>query len=110
MLKSKILWAFVLGVITSALLLEAKIHLGYSPWENRILGALAAPGTHLAISLNTPGTLMSGWQKFWTGLAFSCNLLIYILFWYLCICMIGYFRSRKHPYERENTLVPPTLR
>ncbi len=39
MLKSKLLWAFILGVVTSVLLVEAKIHLGYSPWETRILGS-----------------------------------------------------------------------
>jgi hypothetical protein len=110
MLKSKILWAFVLGVITSALLLEAKINLGYSPLWSRILEMLSAPGTHLASSLNQPGVLMSGWEKFWAGLAFACNLLIYIVFWYACIWLTTYLRSRKHPYERENTLVPPTFR
>ena len=110
MLKSKLLWAFILGVATSILLVEAKIHLGYSPWENRIHGVLAAPGTHLATSLNTPGALMSGWQKFWTGLAFTCNLVIYILFWYLCIWISWYTRFRRHPYDHENTLVPPITR
>ena len=58
MLKSKLLWAFILGVATSVLLLEAKIHLGYNPWETRILGALSAPGTHLATALNQPGAVV----------------------------------------------------
>ena len=109
MFKSKVLWAFVLGVVTSALLLEAKINLAYSPLLTRILEVLSAPGTHLSTSLNQPGVLMNGWQKFWAGLAFTCNLAIYILFWYLCIWTISYFRSRRDPYERENTLVPPTF-
>ena len=110
MLKSKILWAFVLGVVTSALLLEAKMHLGYGPWETRILGALSAPGAHLASSLNQPSALMSGWQKFWTGLAFTCNLIIYTLFWYACIWITWYARFRRHPYDHQNTLVPPITR
>ena len=110
MLKSKLLWAFVLAVATSVLLLEAKIHLGYNPWETRILGALSAPGTHLANSLNQPGVLMSGWEKFWTGLAFTCNLLVYTFFWYAFIWIAGYSRSRKQPYDRENTLMPPLTR
>jgi hypothetical protein len=110
MLKSKILWAFVLGVVTSALLLEAKINLGYSPLWSKILAVLSAPGIHLVGALNQPGALMNGWQKFWTGLAFSCNLFIYFIFWYLCIWMISYLRTRKDPYERENTLVPPLTR
>lgn len=110
MLKSKLLWAFILGVATSVLLLEAKINLAYSPLWSRILVVLSAPGTHLATSLNTPGALMSGWQRFWTGLAFTCNLLIYILFWYACIWITWYARFRRHPYDHENTLVPPITR
>jgi hypothetical protein len=110
MFKSKTLWALVLGVATSVLLLEAKIHFGYNPWETRILGVLAAPGTHLVTVLDTPGTLLAGWSKFWAGLAFACNLLIYSFFWYACIWIFGYRRSRQEPYERENTLVPPITR
>jgi len=110
MLKSKLLWAFILGVVTSVLLVEAKIHLGYSPWETRILGALAAPGTHLTTALNTPGTLFQGWTKFWFALSFACNLLVYVFFWYAFIWIVGYRRSRKQPDDRENTLVPPIPR
>lgn len=110
MLKSKLLWAFILGVATSVLLLEAKIHLGYNPWETRILGALAAPGTHLTTALNQPGVLFQGWHKFWFALSFSCNLLVYIFFWYAFIWVFGYRRSRKQPYDHENTLMPPLTR
>jgi cbb3-type cytochrome oxidase subunit 3 len=110
MLKSKVLWAFVFGVLTSALLLEAKINLAYSPLWSKTLEALSAPGTHLTTWLNQPGVLMHGWEKFWTGLAFTCNLLIYILFWYACIWITAYARTRRHPYDRENTLVPPLTR
>jgi hypothetical protein len=108
MFRSKLLWALVLGVATSILLLEAKIHLGYNPWETRILGVLAAPGTHLATALNQPGVLLAGWSKFWAGLAFACNLLIYVFFWYACIWIFSYRRHRQEPYDHEgNTLVRP---
>lgn len=111
MLKSKLLWAIILGVATSVLLIEAKIHLGYNPWETRIHGALAWPGTHLASALNTPGTLFQGWPKFWVGLSFACNLLVYVFFWYAFIWIFSYRRSRKQPYDHdENTLVPPIPR
>lgn len=110
MLKSKLLWAFILGVLTSVALIEAKIHLGYSPWETRILGALAAPGTHLVTALNTPGTLFQGWPKFWIALSFACNLLVYVFFWYAFILITAYSRSRRHPYDHENTMVPPITR
>lgn len=107
MLRSKLLWAIILGIATSVLLVEARIHYGYSPLETRISGVLTAPGTRLATSLNQPGVLMSGWQTFWTGLAFACNLLVYAFFWYAFIWIAGYRRSRKQPYDHDNTLVPP---
>jgi len=110
MLKSKLLWAFILGVATSVILFEAKIRLGYSPWETRILGALAAPGAHLVTALNTPGTLFEGWPKFWAGVSFTCNLLIYAFFWYAFIWVFGYRRSRQQPYDHGNTFVPPITR
>lgn len=110
MLKSKLLWGLILGVATSVLLFEAKIHLVYRLWETRILGALAAPGAHLVTTLNTPGTLFGGWPKFWVVLSFTCNLLIYIFFWYVLIWILGYRRARKQPYDHDNTLVPPVTR
>lgn len=110
MLKSKLLWAIILGVATSILLAEAKIHFGFSPWETRIFGALTAPGAHLASSLNTPGALMNGWERFWRGLAFACNLVVYAIFWYLFLSIVTYRRSRQDPYNHENTMVPPVTR
>ncbi len=110
MLRSKLLWAFVLGVITSVILFEAKINLAYSPVSTRVLDALAAPGTHLVGLLNTPGTLTESWTRFWRVVAFTCNLLIYVFFWYACIWITSYARGRRHPYDHENTLVPPLTR
>jgi len=106
MFKSRTLWALVLGVVTSVLLFEAKMHLGYNPWETRILGVLAAPGTHLVTALDTSTTILAGWTRFWAGLAFACNLFIYAFFWYICIWIFGYRRHRQEPYDGENTLVP----
>jgi hypothetical protein len=110
MLKSKFLWAIILGIATSVLLIEAQIHLGYSPWETRIAGVLAAPGTHLVTALNTPGTLFQGWPKFWVALSFACNLLVYVFFWYAFIWITVYSRSRRHPYDHGNTFLPPVTR
>jgi len=110
MSKSKILWAFVLGVVSSVLLFEAKINLAYSPLWSRIPHVLTAPGTHLVSALNTPGALMADWTKFWATVAFICNLLIYTFFWYALFTAIGYLRTRQNPYDRENTLVPPLTR
>jgi hypothetical protein len=110
MFRSKILWAIVLGLVTSVLILKARMNLGYSPAGTRILYALYAPGTHFVGMLNTPGALAEGWTRFWRVIAFTCNLLIYVFFWYACIWFAGYFRERQNPYDRGSTLVPPSLR
>ena len=107
MIKSKILWALVLGVVTSVLLREAKVNLAYSPLLRRIPHLLTAPGTHLVAALNTPGAIMGGWTGFWAGVAFTCNLLIYVFFWYALFGTIGYFRGRRNPYDRQ---LPPITR
>jgi hypothetical protein len=110
MFKFKILWAFVLGVATSVLLLEAKTHFAYSPLGTRVFDALTAPGAHFVTAVNSPNALLSGWTKLWAALSFACNLLIYIFFWYACLWTVGYIRGRKNPYDRQNTLVPPLTR
>jgi hypothetical protein len=107
MLKSKLLWAFVLGGVTSVFLTEAKINLGYGPVWTRVLDVLTAPGTRFAATLNAPGVLMQGWTRFWAAAAFVCNLLVYFVFWYAFIAITSYLRSRRNPYDRQNTLVPP---
>jgi hypothetical protein len=109
MFRSKFLWAFVLGVVTSVLIFEAKINLGYSPVWSRALEVLALPGTHFVGMLNTPGSLIGGWTRFLAALGFACNFLVYLFFWYACIWMTSYLRTRQHPYDRGHTLVPPSL-
>ncbi|HEX8835793.1 MAG TPA: hypothetical protein VF748_02565 [Candidatus Acidoferrum sp.] len=107
MFKTKIIWGLVLGAVTSVLLREARINLGYSPLWRRIPHVLTAPGTHLVAAINTPGTLLGGSTILWRAVAFSCNLLIYVLFWYALLSTIGYLRGRRNPYDRQDTLVPP---
>jgi hypothetical protein len=107
MFKSKIIWALVLGAVTSVLLRQARINLADNPQWSRIPHTLAAPGTHLVAALNTPGTLLGGYTRLWGAVGFACNLLIYLLFWYALLWTIGYVRGRRNPYDRENTLVPP---
>ena len=108
MLRSKLLWAFVLGVITSVGFIEAKINVGHSVALTRILDVLTAPGTRFVSAINAPGALIAGWPRFLATLAFTCNLLVYFIFWYACIAITSYARSRQNPYDRQNTLVPPS--
>jgi hypothetical protein len=110
MLRSKILWAFVLGVVTSVLIIEGRLNLGYNPLLSRAIEALTVPGTHFANSIFPSGIPEGGWGKFWSALAITCNFAIYAIFWYACIWLTSYFRERRHPYDRQHTLVPPSLR
>ena len=110
MFRSKILWAFVLGVATSVLIFEARINLGYSPVWSRVVEALATAGTHFANAIFPSGIPEGGWGKFYAALAFSCNFLVYTFFWYACLWLTGYLRQRQRPYDRQSTLVPPSLR
>ena len=110
MFRSKIFWGCVLGVVTSVLIFEGKINLGYNPVWSRVLEVLAAPGTRFANTIFSSGVPVGIWAKVWSGLAIACNLIAYSFFWYACIWVAGYFRERQHPYDRQHTLVPPSFR
>ncbi len=110
MFRSKILWGFVLAVVTSVALFEAKINLGYSPLWSRVIDVIEAPGMHFANSVFPSGVPTGGWGKFFAALVVSCNFVVYSVFWYACLWIAGYLRARQHPYDRQHTLVPPSLR
>jgi hypothetical protein len=110
MFRSKIFWGGVLGVVTSALIFEGRIDLGYSPLWNRVSGVLTVPGTRFANAVFSSGVPDWIWANFWSGLAIACNVVVYAFFWCVCIWITSYFRERQHPYDREGTLLPPSLR
>jgi hypothetical protein len=110
MFRSKIFWGSVLGVATSVLIFEGRINLGYSPLWNRVAEALTVPGTRFANAIFSSGVPSGIWVKVWSALAVACNLVVYAFFWYACIWVASYLRQRQHPYDRQSTLVPPSLR
>lgn len=110
MFRSKIFWGLVLGVITSVLIFEGRIYLGYSHLWTRVIEVISVPGTHFANSIFPSGVPEGGWGRFYGALATGCNFLVYALSWSVFFWIIGYFRERQHPYDRESTLVPPSLR
>jgi hypothetical protein len=110
MFRSKLFWGILLGVATSVLLFEGRIHLGYSPLWGRVSEALSVPGTHFANTIFPSGIPEGSWEKVWSGLAIACNFVVYAVFWYLCLWVAGSFREREHPYDRQITLGPPSLR
>ena len=110
MFRSKIFWGSVLGVVTSVLLFEGKIRLGDSPLWSKVTAVLAIPGTRFANAVFSSGVPAGNWATFWSALAIACNLMVYAFFWYGCIWMASYFRELQHPYDRQSTLMPPSLR
>ena len=110
MFRSKLLWGLVLGVATSVLLFESRIHLGDSPLFGRLSEVLTVPGTHFANTIFPSGVPEGNWAKFWNGLAITCNFLVYAVFWYVCLWVASSFREREHPYDKQITLGPPSLR
>jgi hypothetical protein len=110
MLRSKIFWGSVLGVVTSVLIFEGRINLGDSPLWNRVSGVLTVPGTRFANAVFSSGVPDEIWAKLPSGLAIAGNLLVYAFFWCVCIWIASYFRERQHPYDRQSPLVPPDLR
>jgi len=71
---------------------------------------LVVPGTRFANSIFSSGVPAGSGGKLWGALAIGCNFLVYAFFWYAFIWIIAYFRERQHPYDRQSTLVPPSLR
>ncbi len=110
MFTSKVFWAIVLGIITSVLLLEAKINLAFSALRARALQMLAVPGAHFVTAITSRAGLETSGTRFWGAVAFACNLLCYFVFWYACIWLAGYLRARRHPYDRQSTLIQPVRR
>lgn len=110
MFRSKIFWGAFMGVITSILIIEGKINLAYSALWSRASEVLTMPGTRFANAIFSSGIHDGIWEKFWSALAIACNLLVYAFFWYVFIWIASYFRERQHPYDRQSTLVPPSLR
>lgn len=105
MFRSKIFWGSVLGVVTSVLLFEGRIKLGYNPLWRRVTEVLTLPGTRFANAIFPSGVPDGGWGQVWSGLAIACNLLVYAFFWFGCIWIVSYFRERQHPYDRQSTLI-----
>jgi drug/metabolite transporter (DMT)-like permease len=106
MLRSKLLWAIVLAVVTTVLIVEARSNLQFSPLGSRIVHAVATPGAYFVGRLHPPDLLAGRWTRWSAALARTCNFLVYAFFWYACIWMTSYLRARQHPYDRSNTFVP----
>ena len=67
-------------------------------------------GRVLCNTIFRSGVPEGSWEKVWSGLAIACNFVVYAVFWYVCLWVAGSFREREHPYDRQISLGPPSLR
>src|SRR6266404_2275571 len=74
MFRSKIFWGSVLGVVTSILIFEGRINLGYSPLWSRVSEVLTVPGTRFANAIFSSRVHAGIWAKFWSALAISWSM------------------------------------
>src|SRR5258708_36777117 len=98
-----------MGVVTSVLIFEGRINLGYSPLWSRVSEVLTVPGTRFANAIFSSGVHDGIGAKFWSALAIACNLMVYAFFWNGCIWVASYFVSRQLPYDRQIPLLPAAL-
>jgi len=105
MFKTRTFWAIVLAIITSILVLETKLNFSGNALWLRAASVLSTPGARVVAALDSPGSALQGWARFWQTTALVCNFLVYAIFWYVCVWLVGYFRSRRHPYDRQPTML-----
>src|SRR5437879_4373931 len=67
MFRSKIFWGSVLGVVTSVLIFEGTIKLGYSPVWSRVSEVLTLPGTRFADAIFSSGVHDGIWRSSGAG-------------------------------------------
>jgi len=105
MFKTRTFWAIVLSIMTSVLIFEAKLNVSGNSLWTRVTDVLVAPGARLVNALDLPAATSPLWVRLSVGIALTCNFVIYAFFWYACIWTTGYLRARRHPYDRQPTLL-----
>jgi hypothetical protein len=94
MLKKPLLFALPMGLLTWVLIGTLKSYLPPSQTTGAVFDALAFPGA-LAASLVYPEGVHTGHgAPRWALLVVISNMILYSLFWYMCLKITGYFRRR----------------
>jgi|SRR5947209_17543530 len=95
-LKRPLLFSLPMGLLTWFLIGALKSCLSLSQTTASIFDALAFPGA-LVASLVYPEGVHTGYgAPGWALLVVTSNLILYILFWYLCLKVIGRIRESPH--------------
>jgi len=96
MLKRPLLFSLPMGLLTLVLIGALKSYLFPSQTTASIFDALAFPGALVASLVYPEGVHTGHGAPGWARLVVTSNLILYILFWYLCLKVIGRIRGNRH--------------
>lgn len=103
-MKRPFIFAVVFGIAMSSLIGVAGRRLPYSEARDAITDVLALPGTLIAGVVYPEGVHTGSGAPNWGLVAVIANLAVYILFWYILLRVVRYFRQKKH---RPDTVPAP---
>lgn len=100
-MKRRLLFSLALGIVTSFLIALTK-HLPYGETRDAITDALSLPGGFIASLVYPEGIHTGHGAPNWALLAGVSNVIVYVLFWYACLEIIGRIRGRRHRYDGDD--------
>jgi hypothetical protein len=98
MLKRPFLSAVVLTFFTFLISLAVG-HLPYSETRDLITDSVMLPGAFVASLVYPEGVHTGHGAPNWGLLVALSNIVVYVLFWYACLKIIGLVHRRKHRYD-----------
>ncbi len=97
-MKRRLLLSLALGIATSFFIGLTK-HLPYSETRDAITDGLTLPGGFIASLVYPEGIHTGRGAPNWALLAGASNVIVYVLFWYACLKIIGRVRGSRHRYD-----------
>lgn len=96
-LKRPLLASVVLAFVGSSVIGLLKFVIPYSEKRDEVLDAVGAPGSMLIARFYPEGVHTDTGSPLWGIWVVVLNFAIYVLFWYVCLLLIRYFRrSNAH--------------
>src|SRR5882762_5902818 len=93
-MKRRLLLSLAFGIATSFLIGLTK-HLPYSETRDAITDGLTLPGGFIAGLVYPEGIHTGHGAPNWALLAGVSNVIVYVLFWYACLAIIGRIRGQR---------------
>ena len=94
MLKRPLFLSLVLGIATFIVIGVVKTYLPYSEVKDRVIDALTVTGALIAGIAYPQGVHTGSGPSLWGLWVMVANLAVYIVFWYICLQLVRYFRRK----------------